>query len=55
MLLLITQLINGEIEYLHRNEIVGEEFIQYFTGTFTLNSEHEMPFSDMCNKSPNSP
>lgn len=36
--------------YSHRNGIVDEKFIQYFTGQFTLNSEHEMSISEICDK-----
>ncbi|ABG60189.1 AlbA family DNA-binding domain-containing protein [Cytophaga hutchinsonii] len=36
--------------YSHRNGIVDEKFLQYFTGLFALNSEHQMPISEICDK-----
>lgn len=36
--------------YSHRNGIVDEKFLQYFTGQFTLNVEHQMPISEICDK-----
>jgi len=36
--------------YSHRNGIVDEKFLQYFTGQFALNSEHEMSISEICDK-----
>lgn len=34
--------------YAHRNGIVDEKFLQYFTGQFTLNSEHQMSIKEIC-------
>jgi Putative DNA-binding domain len=36
--------------YSHRNGIVDEKFLQYFVGEFELNSEHQMPISEICDK-----
>ncbi|MGZ4974828.1 MAG: helix-turn-helix domain-containing protein, partial [Limisphaerales bacterium] len=36
--------------YSHRNGIVDEKFLQYFTGQFSLNSQHQMPISEVCDK-----
>jgi hypothetical protein len=36
--------------YAHRNGIVDEKFLQFFTGQFNLNLEHQMPISEMCDK-----
>ena len=36
--------------YAHRNGIVDEKFLQFFTGQFNLNSEHQMPISEICDK-----
>lgn len=36
--------------YSHRNGIVDEKFLQFFTGQFVLNSEHQMPISELCDK-----
>ena len=36
--------------YSHRNGTVDEKFLQYFNGEFTLNSEHQMPISGICDK-----
>ena len=34
--------------YSHRNGSVDEKFLQYFAGKFTLNSEHQMSISEIC-------
>jgi hypothetical protein len=34
--------------YSHRNGIVDEKFLQYFTGEFAINSEHQMSISEIC-------
>jgi hypothetical protein len=34
--------------YSHRNGIVDEKFLQYFTGEFSLNSEHQMSIDEVC-------
>lgn len=36
--------------YSHRNGIVDEKFLQYFVGEFTVNSEHQMSISEICDK-----
>lgn len=36
--------------YSHWNGIVDEKFLQYFTGQFALNIEHQMPISEICDK-----
>jgi hypothetical protein len=36
--------------YSHRNGTVDEKFLQYFAGEFTLNSEHQMSISEICDK-----
>ena len=36
--------------YSHRNGIVDEKFLQFFTGQFVLNSEHQLPISELCDK-----
>lgn len=36
--------------YSHRNGIVDEKFLQFFTGQFDLNAEHKMPISELCDK-----
>lgn len=36
--------------YSHRNGIVDEKFLQYFSGQFELNSEHEMALSEVLDK-----
>ncbi len=36
--------------YSHRNGIVDEKFLQYYTGQFPLNSEHQMSISEICDK-----
>jgi hypothetical protein len=36
--------------YSHRNGIVDEKFLQYFAEKFTLNSEHKMSISEICDK-----
>jgi len=54
----IDKLTQNEIEkilqirhlYSHRNGIVDEKFLQYFTGQFTLNLEHQMSISEVCDK-----
>jgi|SRR5665647_280987 len=35
--------------YSHRNGIVDEKFLQFFTGEFTINYEHKMAISQICN------
>lgn len=34
--------------YSHRNGIIDEKFLQYFTEEYTLNSEHQMSIREMC-------
>ena len=36
--------------YSHRNGIVDEKFLQYFTGEFAPNSEHQMSINEICDK-----
>lgn len=36
--------------YSHRNGMVDEKFLQYFTGQYPLNSEHQMSISEICDK-----
>ncbi len=36
--------------YSHRNGIVDEKFIQYFSGQYDLNSEHQMSLSEVLDK-----
>lgn len=36
--------------YSHRNGVVDEKFLQFFAGQFVLNSEHQMPISEVCDK-----
>jgi hypothetical protein len=36
--------------YSHRNGTVDEKFLQYFTGKFSLNSEHQMSICEICDK-----
>ncbi len=36
--------------YSHRNGIVDEKFLQYYTGQFDLNTEYQMPISEVCDK-----
>lgn len=36
--------------YSHRNGIVDEKFLEYFTGLFTANTEHRMSFNEICDK-----
>lgn len=36
--------------YSHRNGIVDEKFLQYYAGQFDLNTEHQMPISEICDK-----
>lgn len=36
--------------YSHRNGIVDEKFLNFFTGLFSINSEHRMPISEVCDK-----
>jgi hypothetical protein len=36
--------------YSHRNGIVDEKFLQYFTGEFALNWEHQMSIDEICDK-----
>lgn len=36
--------------YSHRNGIVDEKFLQYFSGQFSANSEHQMAISEICDK-----
>lgn len=36
--------------YSHRNGIVDEKFLKYFTGEFHLNSEHKMSIDEVCDK-----
>lgn len=36
--------------YSQRNGIVDEKFLQYFTGLFALNVEHQMAISEICDK-----
>lgn len=36
--------------YSHRNGIVDEKFLQYFSGQYDLNSEHEMALSEVLDK-----
>ncbi len=34
--------------YSHRNGVVDEKFLQYFTGQFPLNSEHQLSLNETC-------
>ena len=36
--------------YTHRNGIIDEKFIKNYTGTFTINDEHKMSISEVCDK-----
>ncbi len=36
--------------YAHRNGIVDEKFLQYFTGEFILNSVHQISIKEFCDK-----
>ena len=36
--------------YSHRNGLVDEKFLKYFTGKFILNSEHQMSIDEVCDK-----
>ncbi|WP_026101252.1 helix-turn-helix domain-containing protein [Synechococcus sp. PCC 7336] len=36
--------------YSHRNGIVDEKFLQYYSGQFTVNSEHQMSISEICDR-----
>lgn len=36
--------------YSHRGGIVDEKFLQYYAGQFDLNTEHQMPISEICDK-----
>src|SRR5438552_975108 len=36
--------------YSHRNGIVDEKFLQYYAEQFNLNTEHQMPISEVCDK-----
>lgn len=36
--------------YSHRNGTVDEKFLKYFAGQFTINSEHQMSISEICEK-----
>ncbi len=36
--------------YSHRNGIVDEKFLRFYTGEFELNTEHQMAISDICDK-----
>ena len=36
--------------YSHRNGIVDDKFLQYFTGEFALNLEHQMSIDEICDK-----
>ncbi len=36
--------------YSHRNGIIDEKFLQFFSDQFNLNSEHQMSISDVCDK-----
>ena len=36
--------------YAHRNGIVDEKFLQYFTGEYVLNSEHQINIKEFCDK-----
>ncbi len=36
--------------YSHRNGIVDEKFLQFFSGEFDLNSEYEIPISELLKK-----
>jgi len=36
--------------YSHRNGIVDEKFLQYYVGQFDLNTEYQMPISEICDK-----
>jgi len=36
--------------YTHRNGIVDEKFIQYFTGEYSLNVEHQLNITEFCDK-----
>ncbi len=36
--------------YSHRNGIIDEKFLQYFTGKFALNEEHQMSINEICDK-----
>jgi hypothetical protein len=36
--------------YSHRNGNIDEKFIQFFAGQFTINSEHQMSISEICDK-----
>ncbi|MCX7067845.1 MAG: ATP-binding protein [Methylococcales bacterium] len=54
----IDEAVQNEIEkilqirhlYSHRNGIVDEKFLQYFTRQFTLTSEHQMSINEICDK-----
>ena len=30
--------------------MVDEKFLEFFTGLFTVNAEHKMPFNEICDK-----
>lgn len=36
--------------YSHRNGIVDEKFLRFFTGLFSINSEHQMSIAEICDK-----
>ena len=36
--------------YSHRNGMVDEKFLEFFTGLFTVNTEHKMSFNEICDK-----
>jgi hypothetical protein len=36
--------------YSHRNGVVDEKFLQYFSGQFAINTEHQMSISEICDK-----
>lgn len=36
--------------YSHRNGIVDEKFLQYFSNQFVINSEHQLSISEVCDK-----
>jgi hypothetical protein len=54
----IDEVIQDEIErilqvrhlYAHRNGIVDEKFLQFFTGEFAANTEHTMTINQICDK-----
>ena len=36
--------------YSHRNGIVDEKFLRFYAGLFSVNDEHQMPISEVCDK-----